>query len=423
MKKGIALIAVLIIVVLLLGLIGTFLYLITNARLLNARYDENLIALSLAEAGVDYAIWELNFSGADFTSEEGWSGTTTKSKTITNFKDSEGTVYGDIYIEVQGLGSEPVTVISKGILPSSLLGHAVTRKIRVVLTGHKLSKYAIFTVDSIKVGGKALIDSYDSSIGDYGVTYEEGGEEKINIGQDGDVITTGDGDPAIKIYGSSDVQGDAGTASGGVVSVEGSATLSGGTDDNVDGIIFPTSVPDDFDYMTSDGDLSISKEADSVELGAGYHMYDSLSLSGKGTITLNAENGDVNLYLIQNPSIRSIGQSQIIVTSGTANVYFEGDVNLGGQGVFNESVDASTLTFYGTDNVSDISLTGIGEFYGSFYAPSADYNIIGDSKIFGSVTGKTVDMKGTSAIHFDVQLKNDGPSSGYDPQAWQEKYE
>jgi Tfp pilus assembly protein PilX len=98
MNKGMALITVLIFTFLLFALVGFFLSLVTNARLINERYHENLIALGLAEAGVDYAIWEINFGGGDFSVAEGWSGTNPKTTTINNFQDTDSNIYGDINI-------------------------------------------------------------------------------------------------------------------------------------------------------------------------------------------------------------------------------------------------------------------------------------------------------------------------------------
>src|SRR3990167_9538651 len=104
MKNGMALITVLIITLLLFVLVGAFLLLSTNALHINERYAKNLIALELAEAGVDYAVWEINFGGGDFTAGEGWSGSDPKTATISNFQDSDGDVYGDIEISVYDPG-------------------------------------------------------------------------------------------------------------------------------------------------------------------------------------------------------------------------------------------------------------------------------------------------------------------------------
>jgi hypothetical protein len=420
MKKGMTLITILIFVLLLFALIGVLLYFVTNARILNVRYDENLIALNLAEAGVDYAIWEINFSDGDFLATEGWSGADPKEKTIANFKDLDSNIYGNIEIKVYGYGTGTVTILSEGILSSTITGPDIGRLIRVEMERHKLFSYAILTSDAIDLGGtKNKIDSYDSSKGVYGETYEEDGETKTNIGQEGNIVTNGQADPAITLRGAATVEGDAVTGPGGTVSFEGGSTVSGNTSDNADIFMPPVEVPGDFG--ASVGPLFINKKGD-PPFTAGYHTYDSLTLTGKGELILDAAGGDVNIYLTQNPSINTDGQSQIIVRNGNANIYFDGDVNIAAQGVLNENGDPSNLTFYGTDTVSNINLAGIGTFYGTFYAPEANYFwISGNSEIYGAVVGKNVSLTGSATIHYDENLMDDGPTSGYDPHAWHEK--
>jgi hypothetical protein len=316
---------------------------------------------------------------------------------------------------VYNYGTSEVTIISEGTF-SSISGPTLSRTVRVLLEEHKLFNYAILTAENISIGGNASIDSYDSSLGPYG---------GANINQNGDIVTNSDDDSAITIYGSADVNGDAITGPDGTVSVGGSATLSGSTDDTAEVLMPSVTVPDSLKNLGSQGDISIDQEEDSLVLSVGDYKYDSLDLSGKGTLTLGnpGESGEINIYFTQDPSITTSGQSEIIVSDNIkVNIYFEGNVSISGQGVTNENGDPSDLVFYGTDNVANISLSGIGTFYGAFYAPDADYfDISGNSAIYGAVVGKNVTVTGSAAIHYDEQLQNDSPTKGYDPYAWQEK--
>ena len=409
MNKGMALISVLIIVLLLFALIAAFLLLTTNARLINERYHENLIALGLAEAGVDFAIREMNFGNNDFSAGEGWSGANPKTITKYNFADASGNIYGDIIIFVYNPWTAEVTVISEGVY-NSISGPTVSRKVRVVLVEHKIHSYAILTADTIDIGGNSnKIDSYNSSLGPYG---------GANVGDNGDIITNGAGDPAISLRGGATIEGDANTGPSGTVTLAGSATLSGTTDDTADVFMPPVVVPQNLANSPSLGGLSLAGQQ-SLELTTGDYKYDSLSLSAQAVLTLN---GDVNLYLTQNPSISIAGQGQIITTNGEANIYFDGDASLAGQGVSNQGGNPADLTFFGTDSVSNINLAGIGEFYGTFYAPESDYFYIsGNSEVFGAVVGKNVSLTGSATIHFDEYLQSNSPTMGYHPTLWQEK--
>lgn len=408
MNKAMALITVLIVTFLLFALAGSFLLLTTNERILNERYFENLIALGLAEAGVDYAMWEINF-GDEL---DDWIGENPKTLTINNFEDADGNVYGDINISVYDPGEDEVTIISEGTL-SSFTGPAVSRKIRVLLCRHKLFGSAIVAIRKIDIGGTSDIDSYDSSLGLYG------GD---NVGENGDIITNYQAEPAISIYGHANVRGDAITGPDGTVSIIGSAVLTGDINDTADVFMPPVTVPGSLENLVSGGSLSLNKQKDSLELGAGNYKFNSLRLGGKATLTLDAEEGDVNLYFTGNPSITTVAQSQIIIKNGKANIYFDGDLSIGGQGILNEGEDPSDFTLFGTESASNISLAGIGQFYGTCYAPSADYKISGNSDLYGAIAADNVSTIGTEGIHFDKELPNDGPAIGYDPYAWQEVY-
>lgn len=407
MNKAMALVTVLIVTFLLFSLAGAFLLLTTNERILNERYYENLIALGLAEAGVDYAVWEINFGGE----LEDWIGDNPKMFSMNNFEDADGNVYGDINISVYGPGEDEVTIISEGVL-SSFTGPVVRSRVRVLLRRHRLFNGAIIAIRKIEVGGTSDIDSYDSSLGLYGGS---------NVGENGDLVTNYHGEPAVSIYGHADVRGDAVTGPDGTVSITGSAKLSGDINDDADIFMPPVIVPSSLKNLPSGGNLSLNQKNDSLELEAGNYKFSSLRLGGQATLTLNGEKGDVNIYLTGNPSVTTIAQSQIIVTNGKANIYFDGDLSIGGQGILNLGGDPSDFTLLGTESASDVSLAGIGKFYGTVYAPSSDYKISGNTDIYGAIAANNVSTIGTEGIHFDEELLNDGPAIGYDPYAWQEK--
>ncbi len=408
MKKGWALITVLTVLFVIFAILGAFLFLTTNARLINERYHQNMLALYLAEAGADYAIWEINYGGADFSD---WAGNPAveATKIINNIQDSNGNVYGNVSISLYNFGQDIVTVRSVGTF-ISLSGPQVSRTIQVLLKKHKLFQYAILTSDTIDVDGTAnKVDSYNSVSGPYGGS---------NIGEEGNIVTNGQGTPAVTLRGGATIDGDVATGPGGTISTEGGATYSGAPYHNAEVFMPPVIVPGNLTSSILKPAISLAG-SNSLELFTGDYKYESLTLSSKAQLILN---GNVNLYFTTNPSINTSAQSQIIIKNGKANIYFDGNVSLAGQGAWNQSGVPSDLSFYGTDSVSNISLAGIGAFYGSFYAPGADYFYIsGNSEMFGSVVGKNVSLTGTAQIHFDEQLLQDSPTMGYEPYSWEEK--
>jgi len=398
----------LIILFVIFALTGAFLFLATNARLINERYHENAMALYLAEAGIDYAIWEINYGGADFSD---WTGDPAieATKSINNIQDADGNIYGNANISVYNMGQDVVTVRSTGTF-SSITGPQVSRMIQALLKKHKLFNYAILTSDLIDVSGTAnKIDSYDSSLGLYG---------GVNVGSEGTIVTNSTANPAITLRGGATIDGDVVTGPGGTATTAGGASYSGSPYANADIFMPSVVVPDNLQNATLQSAISLAGN-NTLELFSGDYRYKSITLSAKAQLILN---GDVNLYCTESPSITTEAQSQIIIKNGDASIYFDGDVSISGKGVLNESGAPSDLTFYGTDSVSNINLSGIGTFYGTFYAPGADYfYIAGNSELFGAVVGKNVSLAGTAQIHFDEQLMQDSPTIGYDPYYWEEK--
>lgn len=143
-NKGIALIAAMVIMFLLSAFVGSLFFAVVNKRRTSERYYGNISALALAEAGMDYAMWELNSSNGDFLPEEGWSGTGPKVLAIADFKDADNNVYGDINISAYDTGTPQITVISEGVmdLPG---GQTVTRRVKGLAKEKKLFNYAVQT--------------------------------------------------------------------------------------------------------------------------------------------------------------------------------------------------------------------------------------------------------------------------------------
>src|SRR5215207_9615146 len=55
-----------------------------------------------------------------------------------------------------------------------------------------------------------------------------------------------------------------------------------------------------------------------------------------------------------------------------------------------------------------VSIGSSAALYASVYAPQSDITLSGNGAIYGSVVGKSVNMIGTSAIHYDLGLGGGG---------------
>lgn len=90
-----------------------------------------LQAINLAEAGVESAIWELNYGGADFLESEGWSGTN-PTKTVVSFSISGGEIIGDFTVTVTNPGGDSPIIEATGYAPKESSAQA-QRTVRVAM--------------------------------------------------------------------------------------------------------------------------------------------------------------------------------------------------------------------------------------------------------------------------------------------------
>lgn len=105
-------------------------------------------------------------------------------------------------------------------------------------------------------------------------------------------------------------------------------------------------------------------------------------------------------------------------------IWVKGDITLTGKGLTNNTQQASTLSIYGvtpTDGSTQTwMIAGNSIFYGSIYAPSADLTLAGGANgIFvGSITGKTMLLKGNVLVRYDEALSLYGMVIGYKIVSW-----
>jgi len=81
--------------------------------------------------------------------------------------------------------------------------------------------------------------------------------------------------------------------------------------------------------------------------------------------------------------------------------------------------DAASFSYYGTTNNTAIDLSGSAQFIGTIYAPQANVFLNGGSGIWGAVVGNWVTMTGSAFFHFDESLVASGPWR-YIANSWQE---
>jgi choice-of-anchor A domain-containing protein len=115
-----------------------------------------------------------------------------------------------------------------------------------------------------------------------------------------------------------------------------------------------------------------------------------------------------------------------IASGGTLTLYMAGaTTSIAGNGLVNDSQQAKNFQYYGLPTNTKIDITGNGAFYGTIYAPQADFSLKGSGNnslddFTGSSITKTTTMGGNFKFHYDESLIWLSTLGGYDPISWDE---
>ena len=414
-EQGFVLMLAVIVMVFLLLLVAPFLFQLSNDNRLTRKSSKSSVALSLAEAGLERAIWELNYG--DVTSWEGDS--SLRTLTISDFQSSHGNVMGDIEIKVTDSEGENPVIESTGsvILSDSQTLEARTTRVVLEEDGHPpLFDYAIFGGEGgVDLGSNAEVDSFDSTLGDYGGS---------NVGSEGDVGTNDSTYGCVflnsnaKIYGNvvsgfgSNPDTDIVTQSGAIISGE-KQSLS--REKGILSVPAPEGLPFRGDYyLEGDNSATISESGE----------YTLFNLSSNATVTITA---DVTLYIRGDFSMRN--NTNIEIADGvTAKIYLGGSFEQrSNTSINNLSEDPTKLMIFGTDSFTgEMEWNSNSDFWGAVYVPKADVRFRSNADFYGSIMGKSFDLDSNARIHYDeafadLEIDIEGQDIIYAVKSWQEK--
>lgn len=396
-KKGFILFSVLCIILVLIIIVVPLIAWSVHELSWTNRSFKALVALNLADAGAELTIWEIVHNNAQFI---GWGGTNPKTLSLTSFTDNYTKVKGDIAISCNNTSPDNYLVTSYGCVPD-VTTREVRKTVKVKVFPHPLFNNGIFGYDSVTVSGNAFVDSYDSSLGPY---------NPATAGDNGDIGSNG----TLTFDENSIVNADAFIGPTGTVIGNTPTHLSGETYYTGEEVA-PGEIPDISYYiiLPSLGNLAVSGNQDLTILPGDYR-YESITVDGQGILRISS---NVRLY-IHNDFIVA-GQASVI-TNEDVEIYIAGNAAIAGQGIVNTSGTPSDLLIYGVGVDTNISFTGVSDFYGTFYAPNSSVYLAGDADYYGAIVGKSTELAGNIKFHYDENLTQTGPTIGYDIAYWQE---
>ena len=389
-EQGFVLIVGMVVMSFLLLLAIPFLYQVSFENKLTNKSYKSSAALSLAEAGVERAIWELNYG--DITT---WDGNSSlRTMTILSFQTPEGNVIGDIEIRVEDPDGENPVVSSSGRV-ALVESRVLCKCARVVLEEEKYKPWinGIFGDEELDFSSNAYVDSYDSRDGAYGGS---------NMGSEGHVGTNGTHYGCIDLASNARIYGNAlsGPESNpeDVIITRGNAEIFG----EMDSLSEPNDMPSVPlpEGLLYNGDYSLGgNDSDAIDESG---VYTSFRLDSNCTVTITA---DVTLYITGEFAMRS--HSQLEIADGVkVTIYLGGSfIQHSNTQINNLSEDPTNLLMLGTDTFNgEMEWNSNTQFWGSVYVPKADVHFNSNADFYGSISAKSFDCDSYSKIHYDLAL-------------------
>ena len=393
-----------------------FLSVVLTERNLATRSHVNNVILSVAEAGLEEAIWSINQSD--------WSGWVLLNSDNDVYRSRNSVVFGDgpsVEFHVLVLDWATVPTIYSEAIATYSNGDVARRQLRAIYKINTNKPGGMLTQGFFDLSGQVVVDSYDSDIGPPGLANRS---DKVMVG------TTAKGAMAMVLSGEIDIFGYAGTGnllpeiSGDLNKIRGEDSPPGNIDWNRVSqdlnFDFPEIVQPNWTGATttlpaeSGGVIEIGDPMDTTPQR---YYVDKLESSDTEIRFV----GPVQLYLTDGMSIGGTGFISV-EGQGSVEIYTPKDVTASGEAFVNDSRIPDKFKVFGTSNIpggQTFSLSGEGVMDFVFYGPKANVNVSGQGEVCGSLVAYAITYSGQGKFHYDEQLsgggnKGDGITSWHD---------
>lgn len=384
-------------------------------------------AFQFAEAGAEEGVAMLTY-GASSWDANGWSASGTNyTKSVNNVTAvGSGASVGSYQVTIFNPSSSNPQIVSTGTVSNAYLGSTLSRTVKLIMKNKSQFPAGILAKGNIDLEGEGTIDSFDSSDS----TKSTGGQYDAAKKQvNGNVATIGGAGSSVTV--GMDVYGDIATAPSATVTMDGgsmgattvSAQRSTTTADAQSKGWLTSDASYDIPDVTLPSGLNSAffsgSVTNSTTLNGGDYKINKINLTGSSVLTIQST---VRLYVTNTINISDT--AKIVVAAGaTLEVYVAKNVTISGQGVVNNSGNASKVLFYGLPTSTSWDLTSNdGTWIGAIYAPQASlsYTLNGENGYHhGAIVTSSFSLNGNINIHYDEALRNTG-NAGYSVAAWQE---
>ena len=404
--RGSAIIAAMMLVVIGVFSAGGYLGYVSKETQMAKRMDCSVKALYVAEAGLERGL-------ADFSSDTDWF-----DGSINGF--ATGTIPIGSYVTIQYNGTNPVsfgngtyfvevsrdaTYTSRINLLSTGVFNGVTRKVNITIRRETIFDYAIGAKGTISLSNHSTTDSYNSTIGTYGGSnLFSNGHMRTNAGDGAGGLT------AISLTNNATINGNAivgpyGDANSDITTTNNS-TISGIKAVAPNALLFPSITPPSTLPVRS----AISLNGNNTTTISQDGQYPSISISNNSTVRVT---GNVTVYVTGNFTLSNNGKVEIndgaslklYVNCNQFNICNNTKMN-------NNTQNPAKLTIYATDNVTTVNYSNNTTFYGTIYAPNADFACVNGVDFYGCLVAKTINFSNNPRVHYDEALCGTGLVAG-----------
>jgi hypothetical protein len=400
-------------------ILAAYLSLVNSQNLSIARSQTWNSCIPVVEAGVEEALSHLYYTKGSNLVSNGWQYTSAgcmKWRTL-------GTM-GSALIIISN-GPAPV-VYATAFVQAPLGGEYVRRTVKVDTRKDGLFSKGMVAKGQITLNGNNIVvDSFDSA----DPNYSTNGLYLLSRRKDNGDVATNSGVVNSLSSGNANIFGHVSTGPGGTVQIGNNGAIgniawqSSGTNGIQSGYFtddMNVAFPDvKMPYTGGFAPSSSSGYQYAISSSGDYHI---TSLTGSLIVRSN-----VQARLIVDTDISLTGQDKIIIEAGaTLNLYMAGaTAKIGGNGVVNQSGNATNFFYWGGTNNTSLTINGNGSFTGVIYAPNAAFTMNGSGNsslddMVGSSVTKTANMNGNFNFHYDENLGRLNLNRGFIVTSWKE---
>jgi hypothetical protein len=322
-------------------------------------------ASTIAEAGADCSLYELQL--ATDSSNDGI-GVASGTMGQGNFAANITPAYA---------GSGQYTIRSIGTV------NGLSRGVEKVVVQNS-DNIGFFATNSVGMSGSGIIDSYNSTAGTYasqvgGSGYASAGG---NVASNGGIALSG----GAKIWGNAS-PGPGFSVTGGVGAVSGSTT--------------PEATPYVLAPFTYSPPIPPGPAFNgSKTFTAGTYRYSSFTVPGGQSVTFQ---GNVILY-VDADFVMSGSGFGTIAPGATLKIYQgSGQFTVSGGGIMNTDQKPKSLSVFSA-TASNSTVSGSAAFYGALYMPNSALTMSGSAGYYGTAKATSITISGGGSAHFDSSL-------------------